>query len=116
VTHPPDLSGGSGFTFGDVVVAVYLAALLGERSAPGIEPRLVYRVALEQANVGERVYDLIVDGRARDGSKMSLGAQNKREITISAAAANTDFRETVVRAWEMLNKVDFREGVDRVAR
>jgi hypothetical protein len=115
VTHPPDLSGGSGFTFGDVVVAVYLAALLGERSAPGIESRLVYRVALEQANVGERVDDLIVDGRARDGSKMRLRAQNKREIRISAAAANTDFRDTIVRAWEMLNKADFREGVDRVA-
>ncbi|MGH6679201.1 MAG: hypothetical protein ACREDL_09800 [Bradyrhizobium sp.] len=50
--QPPDTSGGSGFTFEDASVALYLAALLGEQSAPGLENRIVTRVAVQQRNHG----------------------------------------------------------------
>ena len=114
MTHPPDLSGGSGFTFGDVVASFFLAALLGEGSAPGLNNRIVCQVAFEQANVGEPLDDLIIDGIARDGSQMRFSVQNKREIRISAAATNNDFRETIVRAWRTVNNAGFRENIDRV--
>ena len=49
----PAISGGGGFTFEDVVVATYLAALLGEETAPGLADRTVTRVAVQQAGFGE---------------------------------------------------------------
>lgn len=112
--HSPELTGGAGFTYEDSVTAFYLAALLGEESAPGFGERIVTRVALQQANYGEPLDDLIVDGCARDGSLARASFQVKRALTVSAAASNDDFREVVVNAWETLQKPDFREDVDRV--
>lgn len=40
----PELAGGEGFTFEGDVAAFYLAALLAEAYAPGIEDRLVSRI------------------------------------------------------------------------
>jgi hypothetical protein len=48
MAQSPDLTGGAGFTFEDAAVALYLAALLGEESAPGLEQRMVSRVAVQQ--------------------------------------------------------------------
>lgn len=110
--QPPDTSGGSGFTFEDASVALYLAALLGEQSAPGLENRAVTRVAVQQRNQGEPLDDLIVDGIALDDSAARLSLQVKRALTIGAG--NADFREVVSRAWATLAKPDFREDMDRV--
>lgn len=110
----PELTGGLGFTYEDSVSAFFLAALLAEDSVPGLGDRVVRRVALQQANFGEPLDDLIVDGQARDGSVARLSAQVKRALTISAAASNTDFREIVTNAWATLQKDNFREDVDRV--
>jgi hypothetical protein len=99
MTQPPELAGGGGFTFEDAPVAIYLGALLGEESAPGLEDRTVVRVAVQQAAYGEPLDDLIADGRGVDDSVARLSLQTKRELTISAATTNTDFREIVTRAW-----------------
>ena len=110
--QPPDTSGGSGFTFEDASVALYLGALLGERSAPGLENRIVTRVAVQQRNQGEPLDDLIVDGIALDDSAARLSLQVKRAFTIGAG--NADFREVASRAWATLAMPDFREDIDRV--
>jgi len=109
----PELKGGSGFTFEDGVAAIYLGALLGEESAPGLTGAIVSRVAFQQAAFGEPLDDLIADGKAADGTEVRLGLQIKREITISSAQTNTDFREIVINSWKTLCKVGFREGIDR---
>ena len=114
MTHPPELSGGGGFTFGDAAVAIYLGALLGEESAPGLEDRTVIRVALEQAAYGEPLDDLIVDGRGADGNQARLSLQNKRELTVSDATTNTNFRQIVTNAWATVEGPKFRDSVDRV--
>ena len=111
---PPEIAGGGGFTFEDAPVAIYLGALLGEESAPGLEGRIVTRVAVQQAASGEPLDDLIVDGLAPDETPARLSLQIKRELTISAAASNSDFREIVTRAWKTLLKPGFREDTDRV--
>lgn len=82
--------------------------------APGLPERTVVRVAVQQAAYGEPLDDLIVDGRGIDDSISRLSLQTKRELTISAATTNTDFREIVTRAWDTLQKADFRENTDRV--
>jgi len=110
----PEATGGSGYTFEDGVVAIYLGALLGEESAPGIPDRIIVCVAVQQAAFGEPLDDLIVDGKAADGTDARLSLQIKRAITISSASTNTDFREIVMRSWATLDKVGFREGIDRV--
>lgn len=112
--QPPEISGGGGFTFADAVAALYLTALLGEESAPGLESRRVSSIALERANFGEPLDDLIADGLAADGSPRRLSLQVKRELTISYAARNTDFQDVVHAAWATLGKSDFREDLDRV--
>jgi hypothetical protein len=114
MTQSPELAGGGGFSFEDAPVAIYLGALLGEETAPGLEHHIIVRVAVQQAAYGEPLDDLIVDARGADDSIARLSLQTKRELTISAATTNTDFREIVTRAWATLHKQNFRENVDRV--
>lgn len=107
----PELTGGAGFTYEAHVAARYLVALLTEGSAPGLNHRIVKRVALQQKSAGEPLDDVIVDANGvGDQSRLSL--QVKRQLTISSAATNTDFREVVVNSWATLQKPNFRENVD----
>ena len=85
MAQPPDLTGGAGFTFEDAAVALYLAALLGEQSAPGLEYRLVSGMAVQQRNRGEPLDDLIVDGISADGTTARLSVQVKRALTVTPA-------------------------------
>jgi hypothetical protein len=114
VTQSPELAGGAGFTFADQVAARYLGGLLAEAGGPGLAERVVSRVALEQRDAGEPLDDIIVDARAPDGSIARLSLQCKRELVISDAASNTDFRVIIREAWVTLDKTDFRNRVDRV--
>ena len=110
----PELTGGAGFTFEDVAVAVYLVALLTQETAPGLPGRIVTAVSVQQAAFGEPLDDLIVDGEGQDGSLVRLSLQVKTRLTVSAAASNTDFREVVLHAWQTVRGVRFRPGTDRV--
>lgn len=110
----PELAGGAGFTFADQVATRYLAALLIGTGAPGLADRRVSRVALEQRSAGEPLDDIVVDAGAPDRSPARLGLQVKRELTISAAIANLDFRSIIRDSWATIDKPDFRDGVDRV--
>lgn len=114
MSQSPELTGGAGFTFEDTADAFYLACLLADDTGPGVPGRTVVGVAAQQAAFGEPLDDLIVDARAPDGSFARLSLQSKRELTISGAPSNSDFREIVLRAWDTLTKADFREDVDRV--
>ena len=60
----PELTGGAGFTFEDAAAACYLAALVGGTTAPGLDARVVQRVAQQQAGAGEPLDDVIVDALA----------------------------------------------------
>lgn len=114
MTQSPELAGGAGFTYADQVATHYLAALLVGSGAPGLSERQIVRVALEQRDAGEPLDDIVIDGEAPDGSVTRLSLQVKREITISAAPKNKDFRDIVRDCWSTLDKPDFRDGVDRV--
>ena len=111
----PELTGGAGFTYEDAVAAYYLAALIGGTTAAGLASRVVERVAQQQADFGEPLDDVIVDALGQaDGTAMRMSLQVKRELTISGALSNDDFREVIQRSWQTLQKPDFREHVDRV--
>ena len=114
MAQSPELAGGAGFTFADQVATQYLASLLTSAVAPGLTPRRVSRVALEQRAAGEALDDIIVDATAPDGSIARLSLQAKRVITISAASSNADFRAIIRDCWLTLDKPDFRERIDRV--
>lgn len=108
----PELTGGAGFTYEAYVGACYLVALVAEGSAPGLNHRIVRRVAFQQKSAGEPLDDVIVDASGV-GDQSRLRLQVKRQLTISSAATNTDFREVVVKSWATLQKPDFRGNVDR---
>jgi hypothetical protein len=109
----PELAGGAGFTFEDLVAASYLAALLQQGYAPGVENRLVTRVALQQRTFGEPLDDIVVDFRSEAGEPARLSLQVKRSLIISAARTNNNFRDIIRDSWATLSKPDFRRLVDR---
>lgn len=109
-----ELSGGTGFTFEDQCAAFYLASLLGETGAPGLYGRSVIRVAQQQANAKEPLDDIIIDGRAGDGSEGRVSLQVKRKVVISSADTNTDFRDIITQAHKTLQKPDLGQDIDRI--
>ena len=103
------LTGGEGFTYEDVVVAYFLAALLREEAALG-QPEYVTRVAVQQDRQGEPMDDVIVDSDAA-GDRNRLSVQVKRSVTISQA--NDDFKQIIANAVATRAKTEFRPGLDR---
>lgn len=111
----PELTGGAGYTYEDTVPAYYLAAMICGTTAAALNSWIVQRVAQQQKDFGEPLDDVIIDAASSiDQTVMRLSLQVKREITISAAQTNNDFREAIQGCWETLQKPDFREKVDRV--
>ena len=106
----PELTGGAGFTFEDTIVAYYLAALLRQEYATGQEG-IVTRVAVQQAGHGHPMDDVIVEFN-HDDTRCRLSLQVKREITISAAVSNTDFREIMAGAVATRATPDFQPDRD----
>jgi hypothetical protein len=108
-----ELAGGAGFTFADAVATVFLTALLDEGHAPGITDAQVTRVALEQRNFGEPLDDLVADFKTLGGGKPRLRLQTKRDLIISAAVSNKDFRAVVRDGWATLHLPHFQRDIDR---
>ena len=106
----PELTGGAGFTFEDMVVAYYLVALLRQERAAGQEGT-VTRVAVQQKGQGHPMDDMIVEFN-HDDARRRLSLQVKRRITISAAASNTDFREIMAGAVATRTTPDFQPDLD----
>lgn len=109
----PELAGGEGFTFEGDAAAFYLAALLAEAYAPGIDDRTVVRVSVQQRDFGEPLDDVIVDFEDTAKNPARLSLQVKRSLTISKAQTNTDFRDIIRDSWATLKKGDFRINADR---
>lgn len=111
----PELTGGAGFTFEDRVIASYLALLLTRASTVrGLADHTATFIAQQQAANDEPLDDFIVDAIALDGESARLSLQVKREIIISDAKSNTDFRDAVINSWRTIRKSKFKEGQDRV--
>ena len=106
----PELTGGAGFTFEDMVVAYYLVALLRQERAAGQEG-IVTRVAVQQKGQGHPMDDMIVEFNHGD-ARRRLSLQVKRRITISAATSNTDFREIMAGAVATRTTPDFQPDLD----
>lgn len=102
-----ELTGGTGFTFEDTVAAYYLGLLLLEGRGAGQSGR-VTSVAVQRAGHGEPLDDIIVDFD-EDGLNRRLSIQAKREVTISAAASNGDFRAIIAGSVATRVKSDFTE-------
>ena len=109
-----ELTGGAGFTYADTIVAYYLSALLREEHAAGQEGT-VTSVAVEQKGHGHPMDDLVVE--FDDGGKQRvLGLQVKRQLTISAAATNDDFRQIVLAAQATRSDTEYRQERDAYCR
>jgi ATPase family protein associated with various cellular activities (AAA) len=105
-----ELTGGAGFTYEDTVVAYYLTALLREEHAAGLNG-IVKTVAVQQEGHGHPMDDIIVEFDD-DGSTRRLGLQAKRNITISAAETNGDFRDIISQAVATRATEDFNADLD----
>lgn len=110
----PELTGGQGFSFEDAVSSVYAVALLCETTAPGLPGRVVRHLSVQQGSFGQPLDDLIVRAEGTDQVSVTFSSQVKRKLVISAAGTNTDFRETIERAYETLSDTGFQISLDRV--
>ena len=90
-----ELTGGAGFTYEDKVAVYYLAALLREERAAG-QSGIVTSVAVQQARVNP-MDDVIVEFKD-DGTRRVLSLQVKRQLRITGAVSNTDFRDILAAA------------------
>lgn len=109
-TTSTELTGGTGFTYEDTVVAYYLAALLREERAAVLNG-IVKTVAVQQYGHGHPMDDIIVE-LDENGSQRRLNLQAKRTITISAAKTNNDFRDILSRAVATRATDDFNVDLD----
>jgi len=110
----PELTGGAGFTYEDGVAAIYAAALFSETTAPGLPGRQVKRLSVQQGPFGHPLDDVIVEGEGANGVRIRLSLQVKRKLIISDAQSNTDFRDTMLRAYATVVGAEFKIGLDRV--
>jgi hypothetical protein len=102
-----ELTGGAGFTFEDRVVAYYLAALLREEHAAG-QSGIVISVAVQQGK-DHPMDDIVVEFREHAARRL-LGLQVKRQLRISAARSNSDFREIMAAAVATRRTPEFQES------
>ena len=107
MSQSSELAAGEGFTFEGAVAAYYLAALIGEKFAPGIEDSRVVKVSLQQRDFGEPLDDIIVDFENESQQSARLSLQAKQSITISNADSNSDFREVIRDSLRTLNGSGF---------
>ncbi|MBQ0832937.1 ATP-binding protein [Marinobacter sp.] len=91
-----ELTGGSGFTYEDTVVAHYLGALLCQDHAPGLDGKVV-SVAVQREGHDQPMDDIVVEFQDTVGKRV-MGLQAKRSLTISKAASNKDFRKIIAAA------------------
>ncbi|STR27816.1 Predicted NTPase (NACHT family) [Janthinobacterium lividum] len=105
-----ELTGGSGFTYEDTVVAYYLAQLLRFERAYG-QPGLVTSVAIQQEQ--KNPMDDLVVGFDDSGVTRHIGLQIKRSITISGSESNTEFRAIISAAVATQRLAEFKRDVDK---
>lgn len=114
MSQSSELAGGAGFIYEVDVALHYLTKLLVQKPGIGMDGRIVTRVALQQRSYGERLDDLVVDGKFEyDKKPARFRFQTKSSVRISAASSNTDFRKIVTDCWNTLNEPDFTRDVDR---
>jgi hypothetical protein len=105
-----ELTGGAGFTYEDTVIAYYLVALLRVERAAG-QDGVVTSVAVQQAGHGHPMDDVVVEFNDSAGRRV-LGLQVKRQLRISAAPTNTEFREVMAAAVATRASAQFQQGRD----
>jgi len=93
---------------------MYLAALLAETTAAGLSGDVLTSVELQRGSFSAPMDDIIVTGRALDGSPRTLSLQVKRALTISAARSNQDFRDVVAKGLATIRGNLFQKDHDRI--
>lgn len=104
-----ELTGGSGFTYEDTVVAYYLVALLREDHA-ALQSGVVRSVAVQQAGHGYPMDDLIIEAGDLDEC-VTLGLQVKTGFAISSK--DPLFKDIIARALETRASPKFKPERDR---
>jgi hypothetical protein len=103
-----ELTGGTGFTYEDTVVAYYLAHLLRREGAAG-QPGVVTSVAVQQQGHGNPMDDPVVEFDDA-GMRRALGLQIKRNVTISGN--NEEFRGIIRAAAKTQALTTFTKDAD----
>jgi hypothetical protein len=88
----------------------------GGGEGQGLEAGTVESVALQHKALGDPLDDCVVVARRNDGTSAKLQLQAKRELRLTAAAGNADFRAIVTAGLAALSPPGFQLGADRFGR
>lgn len=105
-----ELTGGSGFSYEDTVVAYYLSSLLRRERAMG-QTGFVTSVAVQQQGHGNPMDDLVVEFDDV-GTKRVFSLQIKRSVTISGAVSNEEFCGIISAAVKIQALESFTKNAD----
>ncbi|BBI67475.1 hypothetical protein PKHYL_16660 [Psychrobacter sp. KH172YL61] len=111
-SQSPELAGGDGFTYEGHVMAFYLTALLAEASAPGCDGTVV-NVAGQQRDFGYPLDDVIIKWKDASGRIGTTSLQVKRDLTISSAQSNKNFRDIIRDSLASYQDASFNDDVDK---
>ncbi|WEI24337.1 hypothetical protein PYR74_10815 [Acinetobacter bereziniae] len=110
MSQSSELAGGDGFTFEGHVAAYYLAALLAKRKTGGCDGDVV-EVATQQRNFDKPLDDIIITWKDYSDRSGTTSLQVKREVIISSAKNNKDFREVIRDSWYTFQKKNLKWGL-----
>lgn len=111
-SQSPELAGGDGFTYEGHVVAFYLTALLAEASAPGCDGTVV-NVASQQRDFGYPLDDVIIKWKDASDRIGTTSLQVKRDLTISSAESNKNFRDIIRDSLASYQDASFNDDIDK---
>lgn len=111
-SQSPELAGGDGFTYEGHVMAFYLTALLAEASAPGCDGTVV-NVASQQRDFGYPLDDVIIKWRDASDRIGTTSLQVKRDLTISSADTNKNFRDVIRDSLTSYQDSTFNKDIDK---
>lgn len=111
-SQSPELAGGDGFTYEGHVTAFYLTALLAEASAPGCDGTVV-NVASQQRDFGYPLDDVIIKWRDASDRIGTTSLQVKRDLTISSAESNKNFRDIIRDSLASYQDASFNDDIDK---
>jgi len=111
-SQSPELAGGDGFTYEGHVMAFYLTALLAEASAPGCDGTVV-NVASQQRDFGYPLDDVIIKWKDTSDRIGTTSLQVKRDLTISSAESNKNFRDIIRDSLASYQDTSFNDDIDK---
>jgi len=109
----PFSTGGGGVTFEQRVGAAFVATFLCGAPCPCFHNNKIESIRFQSKQAGHSTDDLLIKTVSAEGAEAKLLVQIKHRLV--ATAENSEFKETIERAWSDYSSAGFDKNDDRIA-